>query len=61
MVKKKTIRVSFELTPHEASLTAHWIGNQRISSYPTGSIAKTMYKFMKALQQTVEENANAES
>jgi len=54
MPKKETIRISFEITPHEAALTRHWIAKQRISSYPTGSIAKTMYVFMSALEREVD-------
>lgn len=54
MTVKKTIRISFEITPHEARLTEHWISRQKISSYPTGSIAKTMYCFMKGLQRELD-------
>ena len=44
------IRVSFEMTKHEAAITAHWIAKQTIMSYPVGSIAKAMHNFYKALQ-----------
>lgn len=63
MKNNETIRVSFELTPHEAKLTRHWLAKKTIAELPCGSIAKTMHKLYKNLNSELirKENTNEQS
>ena len=57
MCKKDTIRISFEVTPHEARLARHWLGRKTMKDLPTASIAKVMHKIYAELNREVEIHA----
>jgi len=46
---KDTIRISFELTLHEARITRHWLSRRYLDFFPTGSIAKAMHQVLSSL------------
>ncbi len=54
MATKDTVKISFEVSPHEAHQMKHWLGKQWVSMWPSGTIAKAMHTLYIALDKELE-------